>query len=308
MPTYIRGSADGNGYYSGLAIADETTLLTQIRDGLVTAGWTIIADTISSNKKVKLSGLSNGHLCRVEFSTSNVTLNEKKLSLIGDKTGANTVLSPAIDLPFIADGQSKLFLTADAAGGCLMVFNPAGVTKSAHFGFLERTVPTNQFAWMIGFLDCALTKAYVAESTIGGTTWKENHTFYYSSTESQTSPNAAYQYIWDGLTTGLGGTAFTTSSNTSFAYKPWLGAIDPVTGKPLLGSYGYLEGYTTNSSYPVDANKATALHFPGFVRYARTGLASLAPAIQVKEGTKTFISGGASADFLQGFQGFQIAD
>ncbi len=303
MPTYIRGTADGNGYYSGVTVADETTLLTQIRNGLTTAGWTILSDTIASNKKVKLSGVDNGHLCRVEFSTTSVTTTQKKLILIGDKTGAGTSLSGNVELDFIADGQSKLYLTADQGAGCIFVFNPAGISKSAHYGFLNRRNPNNPFAWMVGYLDEWLTGAYIAESAFG-TTWKEFRTFFYSSAESFTSPNAPYQYLWDSFTTGLGGDTFTTTTNTTFAYKPWLGAIDPILSLPVLGVYGYIEGYTTNTSYTVTTTKATALHFPGEVRFAATGLASLAPAVQTKIGTKTFISSGAAGEY----QGFQIAD
>jgi hypothetical protein len=304
MPTYLNGVADANGYYSGITVADETALLEQIRDALVSAGHSVVTDQILAQKKVKLSGIENGQLYRIEFATATVSGSQKTLSIQGDKTGTGTILSTAITIPFYSNGQAKLFLTADSSAGCLFIHNPAFTSESLHFGFLENREPTEQFAWMIGKVDQWFTGKFIAES-LAGENWKGFNFFYYSSgTESQTSPDGPYQGMWDYYTTGITANAKTTSNNTAFGYKPWLGAVNSHTGKPILGSFFVPEGYTTSTTFPINANAATPVRFRGVVKFARTGLASLNPAVQCKESSKVFISGGSAGVF----QGFQIAE
>ena len=302
---YANGTADSNGYYSGILVNNEVELLTQIKDNLVSAGFTVVNDNINSSNSLEIKGSSRSDECILIFSTESVTETQKTLFIVGDKNGLGTILSPSLKLNFVANGQSRLYLTADESAGCIFIFNPASLSKSAHFGFLNRRNINNPFVWMIGYLDQWLNKAYIAESAFGET-WKEFETFYYSSSESKTSPKGGYQYLWDSLTQALINTSYTSTSSSSFTYKPWLGAIDPVLSQPVLGLYGYIEGRTAHNTYGQAVKDTTGqpMHFPGEVKFARTGLASLAPGVQCKEGTKTFISGGSAGNY----QGFQISD
>lgn len=303
MVHYGNGTVDANGYYSGIAVADETVLLTQLRDNLVTGGWTVVTDDIA-NLALQMKGTDDGDDCYVNFNINVETGVGRDLLITGDLDGQGTdVPEEPVKIPLIVDGNSKLYVTTDASSACISVFNPAGETKASHFGFLNRRDTNNAFAWMIGYLDVWLSESFIAKSTIDGIIWAEMQK-YYTATESKTNPSGVYQFVWDSLTTGVTATSRTSSNSSSFGYKPWLGAIDPVLGQPILGLYGYLEGRIPSNTYPVDASNATALHFPGEVKFARTGLASLSPGVQCKEGTKTFLSAGSVGQF----QGFQISD
>ena len=101
-----------------------------------------------------------------------------------------------------------------------------------------------------------------------------------------------------------------TGPYSNVNYKPWLGNVDAVTGKPNLGVYGYFIGklpYNTGYTIPSQGSaseRALSLHFPGPVRFARTGLASLAAGKQYLSASgRKFISGGPVGDG----QGFAIS-
>jgi hypothetical protein len=101
------------------------------------------------------------------------------------------------------------------------------------------------------------------------------------------------------------GAPSTTVANTTFNYKVWQGANDSVTGQPKLHPYGYLQGASASNTYTVNSLIGQGLHNPGYVKFARTGMAFMAAGAQTKDGTKTFISAGGSGDAA--FQGFRIA-
>jgi len=318
MPTrYTNGTANASGNYSGVTIADETTLLTTIRDELVAAGQAIHLDEISSSKKLIMNGSNNSHNCYVIFETELVTGVNYKLKITGDSDGTETLKSGTLQLDFAADGQCRLFMTSDESAGCIMPYNPSSSSQSAHFGFPKRTDKNYEYSWMVGYLDIYLTDAYVRRSRVGQEDWKEHRTFFYSAAESNTGPQGPYQHLWDSFTTAFVRTNYTQIQTTNFAYRPWLGAVDPATGLPILGLFGYIEGNTDHNSYAnPDTTRAFPLHFPGAIKFARTGFCAIETGIQAKEEeifddngtqkikTELFISGGAK----ERFQGFKIAE
>ena len=306
MPTrYTNGTANAEGYYSGINLTNENDLLALIRDELVIAGQTVHLDEITSNKKLIMKGVDNGDNCWVIFESETVSGINKNLKITGDLDGTQTSLGKTLKLDFKEDGNCQFYMTSDEGGGCLMPYNTAGgPSKSAHFGFPERHYLGNPRNWMTGYLDEWLTDACIATSTMSNEVWKEFKEFYYSSNESKTQPQGGYTFLWDYYCTNSQKSQQTTANNTAFSYKPWLGAVDPVTFEAKLAPLAYEEGPGDYNDWtPAVQNKGNPKHVPGHIRFARTGLASFDTGKQVKQGTKVFISGGPAGDY----QGFQIA-
>jgi hypothetical protein len=315
MPTiFIAGTADTNGYYPGSSITSPSNLLTQIKDALVAAGQTVTDDI--ANNKIIARGVDQGDFCYKIYTTVLVSGLEYKLTLQGDNSvgGAGTLLSSTIDIPFYNNGNAKLYLAADAGGECISILNPNLPSKGFHGGWLERRRSQDKGAWMIGYLDVWMTNAFFAKD-FSNTDWVEVKRYFYGNTgaESTTAPAGMYQFLWDSCTSYAGGTS-TAVNTSSDDYKPYLGAVDPISFSNKLLPYGYGQGYlggtTSPTGYPttIDATLGRGIHLPGFVRFAKTGLCYLSAGEQVKDGTKTFVSAGdkGSTGFT-GFQGFQIA-
>lgn len=306
MPTqYTRGTLNSSDYYEGISIGDTTALLETIRDEQGLAGQTVHLDEISTNKKLIMKGSDNGDDCYVIYETEQLSGVQHKLKIRGDHDGTETTVSPDVELEFLTDGQARLWMTTDESAGCIFVYNPAAFSHSAHFGFLEDRDEDDPFAWMVGRLDVWVTGAYHAKGAINRTNWHENKVYWYSSSESDTSPKGGYDFLWDYLTTCLTGTTTSTGVST-YAYRQWLGSLDRKRNKPVMGMYGYKEGPGVYNTWNTTAtDRGTSCHFPGAVKFARTGLALIDPAVQPKigTGTKRAISSGGKSQF----QGFQIA-
>lgn len=158
---------------------------------------------------------------------------------------------------------------------------------------------------MVGYLNVFEEFSYMARD-IWNVNWAEMNR-YFNFVKDPNYYNGAKQHLWDGYTVAHQGyTNFLNATNQNPAYFPFRGAVDSITGLPILSDYGYLIGRNSPTSYVNDANspKPTPLHFPGRVRFARTGLASVDAGDQFVVGTKVVVSGGAIAEF----QGFVIAD
>lgn len=306
MPVnYLAGTATA-GLYSGVIVADETALLTEIMNALIAGGQTV-TDNIAASKEIIARGSDQGDFCDKIYKTSFVSGIEYSLTLQGDNTvNGGTLSTPILEIPFYANGSAKLFVTSDEGAECLTIINPGNLTKGFHAGWLDRRRSVDKGAWMIGYLDIWMSDAYVAQD-VNGNDWQEIFRYYYSSTESKTSPRGGYHLLFDAGCASMFGSAGTSATSaTTFNYRPWLGQTDSITGNPTLLPYGYLQGNIPYNSYSVpDPNKGQGLHNAGFVRFARTGLSFLDPGDQCREGTATFVSAGPSG--VDGFQGFQIA-
>lgn len=311
MPTiYAAGTPNGNGYYSGITVSTAEGLLTQIKTTLEAAGQTV-TDDISANNKIIARGVDQGDYCYKIYQTSLVSGTEYKLSLRGDDStgGVGTNLSPdMVNIPFSTDGDSVLYLTADAAAECVTVINGTLDSKGIHAGWLEKRRLVDKGAWMVGYLDFWLTNTYFAKD-VHNNAWAEAKRYFYSGAESFTNPIGHYTFLWDTCTAHTGATSQSVST-TSFNYKPFLGAVDPISLEPKLLPYGYAQGASAHNTYDAgsDANFGRGLHLPGFVRFARTGLGYCDAGEQKRDGSQTFISAGGKGTAGQsGFQGFQIS-
>lgn len=310
MPvTYGNGNPNADGYLSGLAIPTTSSLMGQLRDVLVQAGQNVNDTDIAANK-LAAEGDDNGDKCVFRWEVRNVSANEKELTCRGDFDGTETSLSPELIIPYWEGDQSRLYLSVDEAGGCILPLNSSHLSRSIHFGFPER-LTNNPGMWMLGYLDQWMTNAFFAED-IYNVRWREIKSYYYATAETETAISGPYQNLWDSLTVSItSGINYVTSTNKNNpAYKPWLGAVDAVTGLPILRQYGYLVGKSAYNQYAVpnqntQEEKAIPLHFPGAVRFARTGLASTNAGEQFTDqetGIKV-ISGGLAGLY----QGFKIA-
>ncbi len=305
MPTiYASGTPNSDGYLSGISVPTANALLTNIRDTLIAAGWTVDSSQIAGNK-LKSVGVDGSHNCWLLWEVVLISGNEFVLSIRGDLNGAGTILSPdLVRLPFFEGAQARLYLTADAGAGCIYIQNGAAGGKSAHFGFLER-LTTSAFSWMVALLTNREDFSYMAKD-IWNVNWAEMSR-YWSNFSSTTYHAGAKQHLWDGYTVAmmpLTG-SFNDAGANNAAYFSNLGAVDAVTGLPILSDYGYLIGKNNaTSDYVATVGKAKPMHFPGRVRFARTGLASVDAGDQFTVGTKTVISGGE----IGVYQGFVIKD
>lgn len=317
MPTvYAAGNPDVNGYLQGITCNTTSSLITQIRDILTQAGCTVNSSEIAATvPTIRVTGFDGSTPCYTIWRVATVTGNQKELTIQGDFAGTGVTtdsnLSSLVRIPFYEATGAKLYLSTDAAGGVVFINNTDNASKSAHFGFLERTT-SNPNMWMVGLLDPWLNTAQIA-TDIHNVKWSSMHR-YFATTESRTAPRGAYQLLWDAMTLSMNLDATSSHQTTgavvsNLAYKPWLGNVDAVTGNPNLGLYGYFIGTNTLASYIIpevgtNQEKAFPLHFPGPVRFARTGLASFIAGrqFQALSGRK-FISGGGLGEF----QGFAIS-
>ena len=314
MPTvYASGTPNADGYLQGLGVPTASSLISQMRDIFTQAGKNVDDSSIGGNI-LEIEGDDNGDKYILKLSIEDVNSNEKKLVLIGDFNGQGTLKSDPVEIPFYEGVGARLYLSSDSGGGIACIVNGGLESKSAHFGFPIRST-ADQNSWFVGLLDVWQDSCQIAQDPYGNQ-WLSIHKYFYAAAESHTAPTyGGYQLLWDSLTTGLAGNG-TSSYNSSGTvrntlYKPWLGVVDSITGKPNLDKYGYLIGRLPyNTAYPVpgygtEAETAVPLHFPGAIRFARTGVASLDTSLQyqISGSSKIVMSGGGKGEY----QGFLIA-
>ena len=305
MPTvYASGSPNSDGYLSGVSVPTSASLLANIRDILTTAGWTVDQSQIAGGR-LEAVGEDNGDNCWLIFLLTNVAANEYNLSIRGDINGTGVTLSPdEVKLTYLEGSQARLYLTADSGSGCIFIQNGPAGGKSAHFGFLER-LTDSPYSLMVARLTVWEEYSYMARD-IWNVDWAEMNR-YFRDTETASYLTGAKQHLWDSYTIAMMPyTDYNSSANNNPAYFPYLGAVDSVTGLPILSDYGYLIGRDNTTDYINNSGKAkpTPLHFPGRIKFARTGLASVDAGDQFIVNTQTVISGGAIGDY----QGFVIKD
>lgn len=309
MPTiYGAGTADANGFLSGIAIPTVSDLLPKLKQLLTSAGQTI-TDEIATNNRIIARGVDQGDFCYKIYSVELVSGIEYKLTLRGDLDNTGTNLSPdVISIPVFNNGNALLYLAADEGSECITIINPNLASEGIHAGWLEKRRLVDKGAWMVGYLDFWMTNSFFAKD-VNNTVWAEAKRYFYSAAESFTAPTGCYTFLWDACTSHTGATTASLGA-TSHNYKPYVGAVDPISFEPKLLPYGYAQGATSYNTYSttIDASYGRGLYLPGFVQFARTGLGYLNAGEQKKDGTKVFISAGHRGTTGQtGFQGFQIA-
>jgi hypothetical protein len=314
----------GGPTFPGSAFTTGTEALTQIRNNLVTAGWTTITDTIPTllvMRGIAPEAAPNNHNCWFRFSIPSTGT----IRVVGDRLGDNTSLSANYDLTYTDSATNNLYLSADTDAFCLAVKNPTGPAWSnLHGGFVERVLETDQFGWMIGRLDQFYATAQWARGFITTNNWQyANYNYRYDrggagdyfvaatglgsalgATEASITTTTArglsipYWTTMDRFTSVIakfnnnafdaavtGGNNVQTLANP---FRPDQGRLNAVTGTPFLGTFFYIEN-----------NEG----FRGFVRFAAVGLSSLAAgAMTVDPSGKRWLSVGPP-----GIQGFRIA-
>lgn len=305
--------------YSGETFQTETELLSNLRDWLQSAGWSIRDDFITESSLLVMEGFSeNSDSCFLRFTISNRKgiLNGKSLNIQGDIDGGNTQLSPSINFNFISSATNILYLTADIGSCCLLIESYELDLNSGHFGFLDQPDPSlDNFAWIVGRIDWRFNNTYWAKSFRDSSlVWRKiGDDYWYSDSMGDQRNQVPYTGTWDRYCVAPievtnedrasdGGYHKDYSRNTG--YYGDKGAISPITNLPILGEFYYPEGRGT-SNYGNDfANEhPPPLFFRGIVRYCVVGMASLPAKTQVSDklGNRYISTGGF------GHQGFRIA-
>ena len=246
MPTiYASGNPNSDGYLSGISVETPASLMANIRDALTAAGWTVDDSQIAGDR-IEAVGNDNGDSCWLNFWLTNVSSNEYELHLQGDLDGSGVNVSlDYLKLPYFANSQARLYLSADSGSGCIFVQNGSGGGKSAHFGFLDR-LTDSPYSWCVGLLTNMPDFSYIAKD-IYEVIWSDLSR-YYPGFNDYNWLNFPAQHLWDSYTVshnmhnnfhwrdGRAGNRYNAG------YKAYLGAIDAVTGLPILSDYGYLIG------------------------------------------------------------------
>ena len=317
---------NGGGSYTGETFQTDTEILQNLRDWLQLAGWTIRDDFISGSKLLVMQGnaTDNNDTCFIEFRTEDITgeLNAKELKIRGDIDGGGSTLSPEFNFKFINSSANIIYLTADDDSFALYIESNDGVYNNGHFGFLNRLDPnTDTFGWMVGRIDWRVNNAYWAKSYHDGTNWRKvGDDFWYADAISSYAgrSSAPYQGLGDRYTTNFefvyssgnnwddSSRSFTDSDNRNIGYYWFRGALNPITGLPVLGTMYYLEGRGGADNYGSNAQGdylPPPLYYRGEVKHCVIGLASLTVKTQVidKQGQR-YLSVGDKE-----YQGMRIA-
>lgn len=274
MPHFLNG---GFPFYQGSVFNNETELLELIRDNLVLAGWTVVNDAIATSQLLLMQGIDGTHNNWFKFTTqdNNVLPNGKDLIVQGDLDGTDTNLSPGdIKGFFLDNAENRFWLTADtgAFGIALDSFN--GETIGIHGGFLDREEPTtDEFAWMVGFIDNKPEKKYIAKDTQTGSIWHQIYSRF-----NNNNPEYAPLHGVSDLYTICSNPYFTIInpnggglSDTNPGYNYYNGNKNGYDQNVLVSEYFHLEGLT---SYTNGAT-ANSLYYRGKVKFCGGGLSSL---------------------------------
>lgn len=304
--------------YTGETFQSSSEILTNLRDWLLSAGWTIRDDFITESLLLVMEGTSeNADSCFIRFTIQDQigVLNGKYISVQGDIDGSNTDLSPQFKFNFIENATNIVYLTADSGSFCLLTESYDLNLNSGHFGYLDQPDPSvDSFGWMIGIIDWRVNNAYWAKSFRQSISWHNVGTDYWISDDMHDQRNQVpYVGLWDRYCVGIintiddyygSGGGYNTDYSRNTGYYSYKGAISPITNLPLLGEFYYLEGRGYNNYGNNFADfSPPPLAFRGTVRHCVIGMASLPAKMQVtdKAGNRFISTGGF------GHQGFRIA-
>lgn len=276
MPlTFLNG---GEPDYTGATFLDGTTLLGLIRDTLVAAGWTLLVEDPGVTIYLQGNSLQNNHSCYVQFYTAvntNVT-NGRYLYMRGWQTytapNVFVTASPdtALQVQYVEGGSNRLWITADEEAGCLCIYDSTGVSRSYHFGFLQRVDPTDPWAWMLGYIySQGYEYAYVAKSKVNGTNWRKLADDYYNYTNYSDDYQVIPYSTYDLLSRGKPYRSYTNSNAVNAFRYAYQGRVN-YNGQAVIDPYYYIEGRGSNSSWSSTATP----YFRGLVKFTYCGLAS----------------------------------
>jgi hypothetical protein len=327
MPTvFLNGGAPN---YTGFVFNNTTTLLTTIRDTLVSAGWTVTTDSIVATSTLLIRGSQLSEYCWAKFTVTAGTLpNSFLLQIQGDLLGNNATLSSILTLEYYTGANNQLWITADESAFCMCTIPYSGTTKGIHFGFVKDRVSSSDVKPIyFGLLTSTYTNKFVAENPYNATKWYTISNSYLSSavvnfsTYSATTVNhTPYFSVIDRFTVPWtqvppnGLEAAYTNTSVGYALASHRGQVNPITDKPILGDYYVIES-GSNSGVSISAVSTSAglapkmMYYRGLIRFASVGLASLPGGAQViTTASERYLSvGDVPTDRTSpGWQGFRI--
>jgi hypothetical protein len=272
MPlTFING---GGPAYRGDIFTTGAELIDKLDTYLTTAGWTEITK-VSGTSLLMQGNSTNGHTCFVQFviKVNSGLTNGRYLVVRGFH--AQDLITGSPDnyhqFTFRESGINRLWLTADEDSGCLCIWGSTASCAGMHFGFLDRIEPTDQWAWMVGWIySLGILYAFAAKSKHDGTNWRNIKAVYdYTASDD---PWSRYSVLptscFDAVARGKPYISYSDGTNLNAFYYPNEGKNN-YTGNPLIDRYHYLEGRASTTDY---AAAQTTLYFRGYVKYAYCGV------------------------------------
>jgi hypothetical protein len=327
---FLNGGAPN---YTGYIFNQGALLLNTIRGALESAGWVTTTDNITSASWFISNGNYGSDNCWVKFSVIPGQINNQFSLLVqGDLLGNNLTLSPATTtLEFIQGGDNQLWLSCDESGGCLSIIPFSGDARGIHFGFTKNRVSgTDTKCIYVGYLNTHVKYTYVAETYYTSAKWyhlidsfRNMNDFLLGTNTTSTSHSFIFAWgITDRFTCNVGGfhgSSFGyTDNRQNYLLAPHRGQLSPITNKPILGDYYYVELAATAGTAPAGTgiNTDTALapqvfYYRGQIRFATIGLASLPAGAQViTDNQERYLSVGSPKQSRNtdefGWQGFRI--
>jgi hypothetical protein len=268
----------GEPNYTGATFMDSTTLLNLIRDTLVSAGWTSLVENPGVSIYLQGTSIDNSYPCYIQFYTATNTgvTNGRYLYIRGWQTytapSTFTTASPDVTLflQYIEGSSNRLWITADQESGCMCIFDATGISRSFHFGFLQRIELTDPWAWMIGYIhSMGYQYCYVAKSKINNTNWRKLSDDYYN----YPGTNDNYQVMpfstYDLLARGKPYNQY-QDGNTSNAFRYAHQGRANYNGQAVIDPYYYIEGRGNSAGWSTTA----AFYFRGLVKFTYCGVAS----------------------------------
>lgn len=297
--------------YSGLIFQTATQLIDNIQTLLETAGWLTYFKT-EEGLGLTMSAISdNGHSCHIEFFVTDYTTvtNGKYLNVRAWHEATKVTGSP-LDVHrfiFVDNRINRLWITADEDAGCIAVFGATGSMNGVHFGFLDRVDPTDEWAWMIGYINAqtGYNFAYVAKSKHNNTNWRRLSLDYGSTHGSYNSAEFDWENMYPATCVDMTmrGDARSRSSldgnGVNAFYNPYAGRLN-YDGRALIDRYSYIEGRGSMTNY--NPGSYHQLSFRGFVKHAYCGVASLGTAAQVTDPFTGFRIMSVGGTYTQGMR------
>lgn len=248
MPTVFLNSTV-SGDMAGWSFTTMTQLIDQIRTTLNSAGWTTIGSPTSTFCRLRGTFTGAGN-CWFTF-----TVNGSNLEVRADLDGTGATLSGAYILTMTASQTNRLWIAADENAACLAVRTPANAWTSLHLGYLDLYKTDDTFGWGINGFPDAPVNFTIARHWI----------------------SSSNMVRYDNGVNGGGG--WSTPDNVGrINIQGPVNDISRLRGsKAQIGPYYYLER----------DNSGNRVVFRGYVKFAVTGLGSLA-AGTVVTGTNGF--------------------
>lgn len=272
MPlTFINGSAPE---YRGEIFQTSGELLDNLETHLTTAGWVSLQKVPATSLLVK--GISdNAHECFVQFVVKdNTSLINGKYLVCRGWLAADLLQGSPDDyhrFTYQENNFNRMWLTADEDSGCLCIYGTNSSCAGLHFGFVDRVDPTDEWAWMIGWIhSIGIWYAYVARAKHNNVVWRNlKDVFHYTNSENITDYRSVVPATtYDALCRGEGYDHWGNSNAVNAFYGAYDGKRN-YNGQPLIDRYGYLEGRASTSDY---GTLQTSLYFRGFVKNAYCGV------------------------------------